>query len=110
MVDPNFQKWGVFHEHLSVDEMIVRYNRHHSIKQFIRSKPIRFEYKLWAMCGSYQYCYKFALYCGKEINKPQTLDSLGIPVVNNMLSIVENPTSRQIYFDNLFTSLPLSVD
>jgi hypothetical protein len=52
----NYQKLGVFQENLSVDEMIVRYYGHHPIMQFIRLKPIRFGYKLWAMCGNDGYC------------------------------------------------------
>lgn len=69
MLSKNFQKWGIFHENLSVDEMIVRY---HSLKQFIKSKPIRFGYKLWALCGNDGYCYNFTLYCGKESNISET--------------------------------------
>ena len=34
-------KFGIFEENLSFDEMIVRYYGHHSLKQFIRGKPIR---------------------------------------------------------------------
>lgn len=37
LVNSNFQKRGVFRKYLSIDEIIVRYYGHHSLKQFIRS-------------------------------------------------------------------------
>ena len=45
MLQKSFIKFGIFEKNLSIDEMIVRYYGHHSLKQFIRGKPIRFEYK-----------------------------------------------------------------
>ncbi|KAJ8911933.1 hypothetical protein NQ315_016274, partial [Exocentrus adspersus] len=89
-------------ENLSVDEMIVLYYGHHSLKQFIRAKPIRFGYKLWAMCGNDGYCFNFSLYCGKE--KTDTTDPLGTRVVQKMLSVVEDPKNHFVYFDNFFSS------
>ena len=38
----SYMKFGIFEENFSIDEMIVRYYGHHSLKQFIRCKPIRF--------------------------------------------------------------------
>ena len=43
------RKFGIFEENLAVDEMIVRYYGHNSLKQFIQAKTIRFGYKLWAL-------------------------------------------------------------
>lgn len=102
-VNNNFRKWGIFHQNLSIDEMIVRYYGHNTLKQFIRAKPIRFGYKLWAMCGHDGYCYNFSLYCGKEEGTSPT-DPLGTRVVTKMLSVVEDPTSHFIYFNNFFSS------
>ncbi|XP_035216951.1 piggyBac transposable element-derived protein 3-like [Stegodyphus dumicola] len=105
MLSKNFQKWGIFHENLSVDEMIVRYYGHHTLKQFIKSKPIRFGHKFRALCGNDGYCYNFALYCGKETNTSESDKlPLGTKVVLNLLSIVEDPKSHRVYFDNFFTS------
>ena len=69
MIQKYFIKFGVIEECLAVDEMIVRYYNYNSLKQFIRSKPIRFGYKLWALCGASGYCYKFDLYCGKSVQE-----------------------------------------
>lgn len=98
----NFQKFGIFDECLSVDEMMVRYYGRHGIKQFLRGKPIRFGYKLWALCGSGGYCYNFDLYCGKSDDGNK--EPLGSRVVKQMLSPVADPNSHAVFFDNFFTS------
>lgn len=65
MLNENFQKFGMCREQLAVDEMIVKYFGMNLLKQFIRGKPIRFGYKMWALCDAEGFCYKFQLYCGK---------------------------------------------
>ena len=77
--------------------MIVRYYGHHSLKQIIKAKPIRFGYEFWAMCGNSGYCYKLSLFCGKEQSENCGLGSLGERVVMNMLFIVENPSNHVIF-------------
>ena len=44
-------KFGVFEQHLAVDEIIVKYYGHNILKQFTRGKSIRFSYKFWALRG-----------------------------------------------------------
>ena len=41
----------MFQEDLAVDEMMVRFYGHHGLNHFLRGKPIRFGFKLWALCG-----------------------------------------------------------
>ena len=107
IINRSFQQYGVFHNKLSVDEMIVRYYGHNSLKQFIRGKPIRFGFKLWAICGSDGYCHKFDLYCGKE-QRPDLRDQpLGSRVVLDMISVISDPRGHELFFDNLFTSRTL---
>ena len=62
LLNKNFQQWEIFEKYLPIAEMIVRYYGHHSLKQFIRAKPIRFGYKLWAMCGESGHSFNFSLY------------------------------------------------
>jgi hypothetical protein len=50
-----FCQWNVFHELISVDESMVKYFGHHSAKQFIRGKPVRFGYKNWVAASSSGY-------------------------------------------------------
>ncbi|XP_068234189.1 piggyBac transposable element-derived protein 3-like [Palaemon carinicauda] len=102
MLQESFRKFGVFEEDLSGDEMIVRYYEHNTLKQFMWGKPIRFGYKFLALCGVSVYCYNFDLYCGKGSANEENSDLLlGSEVVLNMLSVVNNPFSYNVYFDNL---------
>lgn len=106
----SFMQYGVFEECLAVDEMMVKYYGRNSLKQFIRGKPVRFGYKLWALCGVSGYCYNFDLYCGKSTSEQENSDLLlGSKVVLQMLKNIEEPTSHSVYFDNLFTGHDLLV-
>ncbi|CAL1300851.1 unnamed protein product [Larinioides sclopetarius] len=114
-MNANFQEWGIFDKHLSIDEMMIRYYGHHYFKQYIKGKPIRFGYKMWALCGSNGYCYNFDLYCGKEVvDAASTMvlskELLGTRVVKKMLQPVTDPNSHIVYFDNFFNSYNLLVD
>lgn len=55
----SLQQFGIFCENLSIDESLVPYFDHNTCKMFIRDKPIRFGYKLWYLCSSTGYPYKF---------------------------------------------------
>ncbi|KAJ8964483.1 hypothetical protein NQ314_004770 [Rhamnusium bicolor] len=66
LINTKFQQWGIIHEHLSIDEAMVKYFGYHSATQFIRGKPVRFGYKDWMMCSSTGYCYAFDTYCGAK--------------------------------------------
>ena len=110
MITKSFQQFGVFEECISVDEMIVKYYGHNCLKQFLRGKPIRFGYKLWALCGTSGYCYNFDLYCGKRSTAEHNDGMLlGSKVVMNMLEAVKNPDSHSVFFDNFFTGYDLLV-
>ena len=88
-IQNSFKKFGVLEENLAVDEVIVKYYDRDSLKQFIRSKPIRYGYKLWALCGVSGYCYNFDLYCGKSSTEDDRSDMLlGSEIVLNMLDVV----------------------
>lgn len=108
MLRRNCQQFGVFHEVLSTDEYMIPYQGPHSAKQFIKNKPVRFGYKMWAMCGSDGFPYNFSIHCGKEGNNVAL--PLGYRVVNEMLQIVENNSQHVIFFDNFFTSYKLIND
>ena len=74
-LNESFVKYGFFYKDLSVDESMVPYFGHHSCKMFIRSKSIRFGYKIWCLCGSDGYPYHFNIYTGKGENSSGPLDS-----------------------------------
>lgn len=62
MLEKKFCQWGVFHEELSIGKSMIKYFGHHSAKEFIRGKPVRFGYKNWALTSSTGYCYAFDIY------------------------------------------------
>ena len=49
MFQKSFRKFRIYEENLAVDEIILRYYGHNSLKRFIRAKPIHFGYQLWAL-------------------------------------------------------------
>ena len=99
----NCQQFGIFDKLLSIDESMVPYREHFSIKQYIRNKPIRFGYKFWFLCGADGYPHNFELYKGKDNGQKEPL---GTPVVKRMSSIIESDECKNhaIHFDNFFTS------
>ena len=104
-LNKNFQKFGIFHSHLSIDEIMIRYYGMHSAKMFMKGKPIKFGYKFWCLWGEDGYLYNFAPYLGKE-NEPNN-KPLEIRVIKNLTSIIpkEEATNYEIFFDNFFTSI-----
>ena len=100
---------GVFHDKLSIDESMVPYYGRHSAKMFIRGKPIRFGFKIWALCGSDGYPYKLDIYTGRSSNRDPRLP-LGQQVVEDMLAVVSRlsePAKHEVFFDNFFSSVKL---
>lgn len=98
-------------DNLAVDKMIVKYFGHHGIKQFIKGKPVRFGYKLWALCGVSGYCYNFSLYTGKDAQSSNSSgDSLGSRVVKKLLEVCTDPSAHVVYFDNFFSNMQLMID
>ena len=75
--------------------------------QYIRGKPIRFGFKLWAMCESRGWMARVEPYCGSHTHLPDYDLGQGPNVVLGLVEAAEVPPGGKIYFDNLFTSLPL---
>lgn len=55
----------------------------------------------WDLGMSYVWWY-WILYCGKEKSEDHTTDNFGTKVVKKMLSVVQDPHSYCVYFDNFF--------
>lgn len=101
LMNRNLRQFGVFAHDLSIDESMVPYYGRHSTKQFLRGKPIRFGYKVWALCSSDGYPFQLDIYTGKD---EQRKAPLGESVVMKFANLLEEPTNKTIYFDNFFTS------
>jgi hypothetical protein len=104
----NFMRFGVFKEDLSVDESMVPYYGRHTLKMFMRGKPVRFGFKNWCLCSSDGYCFKFNTYQGAE-PKHVKKDPLGTRVVMDLIQDC-CPEEHRLYFDNFFTSVNLLLE
>jgi hypothetical protein len=92
-------------ENHAVDEIMVPFKGKSGIKQYIRSKPNPWGFKLWGRAGASGILYDFDVYQGSA-EKP--VDSIGVggDVVLKLVSTLE-PNNYKIFADNFFTSLPL---
>ena len=94
-------------QNMCVDEVMVPYYGRHGTKQFIRGKPVRYGYKIWALASSKGYMYQVEPYCGAMTNLETTGNGQGYDVVLGLLNKSNVPSGKCIYFDNLFTSFSL---
>jgi DNA excision repair protein ERCC-6 len=86
----------------SIDEHMVRFKGHNMMKQYMKSKPIRWGFKLWVRaCSKTGYVYEFDIYTGRKAQ--ETEFGLGESVV---LQLTEKIVDSGIIvaFDNFFTS------
>lgn len=82
---------------------MVPYFGKHSAKIFMKGKPVRFGFKLWCLCSSDGYLFRFIPYGGASIEKSDL--GLGAVVVLKLMSVMENPS--RLFFDNFFSSYKL---
>ena len=91
--------------YLSVDESMVPYFGRHSSKQFIKTKPIRFGFKLWRLCSILGYIVQFEPYTGAGDVRYRELGVGGSVVADLLSGLPEYPW--HVTFDNYFTNLNL---
>lgn len=91
----------------SIDEIMIPYYGRHGDKQFIRGKPIRFGFKLWAVCTSDGTLLHVEPYCGCHTKIHDTGLGQGPNVVLEMIDQINLEPGQHVIVDNLFTSLPL---
>ena len=75
MINEKIAQFSILHESLRVEETMVPYFGQDSCKQFIKSKPIRFGFKLWVLVSSTGMLHNLHIYEGKLADKSE--DSLG---------------------------------
>ena len=103
-----------FEESLSVDEQICATKAKSFINQYLPSKPHKWRYKIYVLCGISGFAYDFELYAGQEnaankrlANEPDLGASSNIVV--RLSRKIQKNVSHKLYFDNYFTSLKLMV-
>ncbi len=85
---------------------MIPYFGHHSSKQFIHGKPIRYGYKVWALCASGGSGVWFEPYCSRFTRVGAMGLGQGPNVVLQLLEKASRLPGSELFFDNLFTSYP----
>ncbi|XP_040573820.2 piggyBac transposable element-derived protein 3-like [Lepeophtheirus salmonis] len=87
---------------MSVDEIMVPYYGRHGDKQYIRGKPVRFGFKLWAACASDGTLLHVEPYCGSCTNIPDHGFGHGPNVVLEMVNKTGLKEGQHVICDNYF--------
>ena len=86
----------------SIDEHMIKFKGRSSMKQYIKSKPIKWGFKFWFRCDSKTgYLYDMNMYLGR---KESTEYNLGESVVLNLASALDDSYCTLV-FDN-FLAIP----
>ena len=100
-------------KNISHDESMILYFGKHGCKQTIRNKPIHFGYKVWSQCTKGGYLIAFDLYQGKTYDGNEEEEKKSGRCSSTVLNLLNKYSEDKVklpyilYFDNLFTSVPL---
>ncbi|XP_067945178.1 piggyBac transposable element-derived protein 2-like [Watersipora subatra] len=75
------------------------------IRQYIKSKPLLWAFRVWGRAGSSGMLFDFDIYQGGDGTRSHL--GQGGDVVMKLVSTLENNSNYKIYADNLFTSVLL---
>ena len=85
----------------SIDEHMVKFKGHNSMKQYVQNKPIKWGFKFWLRCDAATgYIYQFELYTGRK-------ESPEIGLGENVVLQLTKPLIRTgctVFADNYFSS------
>ncbi|XP_040072936.1 piggyBac transposable element-derived protein 2-like [Ixodes scapularis] len=95
---------------LCVDEQMVPFKGHSSIKQYLPKKPHKWGYKIFILCDSRGVVHSFDVYTG-HIDQVPGFPDIGASgnIVIKLAQCVQPQLGHLLYFDNWFTSLKLLV-
>ncbi|KAJ8967366.1 hypothetical protein NQ314_002936 [Rhamnusium bicolor] len=92
------------HEHVAIDESMIRFKGRSSLKQYMPKKPIKRGFKVWVLADETEYTWKFDIYTEKSQDGVQK--NLSSSVVKNLCKDLVGK-GHKIYFDNYFNSIEL---
>ncbi len=93
----------------SIDEAMIKFKGHSSLKQYLPKKPIKRGFKVWTRADSWNgFVSNFDVYTGKD-ESGGTEEGLGAKVVKKLSRALVGG-SYHLYFDNFFSSIPLFED
>lgn len=112
MLNKRFLKYFVPEINANYDESMIKYFGHHSSKQCIHGKPIRFGFKMWCVNAASGYLISCDMYQGKNRNcSPEDEKCFGkrtAPFISMLAEISkEKPYPYNFFFYNLFTNFNL---
>lgn len=93
----------------SIDEAMILFKGHSSIKQYNPMNPIKRGYKIWCRAGISGYINQFDVYQGKSSNVTgDATESFGLggKVIANLSKSLQHK-NHVLDFDNYFSSVPL---
>ncbi|KAL7634844.1 UNVERIFIED_CONTAM: hypothetical protein RMT77_015221 [Armadillidium vulgare] len=95
-------------EYHSIGEQIIPTKAKSILKQYDPKKLHKWGYKVFSRCGSSGMLYEFEVYTGKNDNK-STVFNLGEigDLVVRLCDNLPKHKNYKVFFDNLFTTLPL---
>lgn len=92
-------------EYQSIDEMMVPFKGKSSLKQYIKSKPKKWGFKVWVKASSKGFVNCFELYEGRMRCARSEFGPVGDSVLRLCHDIHGN--NHKLFMDNLFTTLQL---
>ena len=92
-------------EKVSIDEMMIPYFGRKGEKQFMKGKPIREGYKVWALCDYKGHTVHCEPYCGESTQLETFNMGQGPDVVVGLVKDSGLLEGTKIYFNNLTTKL-----
>ena len=105
------KQFGILHDKISIDQTMVPDKGSNSINHLRKSKPIKFEQKIWNLCGNDGYPYLLDIYCGKSADPEYKFDLYG-KVVLEMVNVLKDMkdddiTNCEFFLDYFSTSYKL---
>ncbi|XP_046389336.1 piggyBac transposable element-derived protein 3-like [Ischnura elegans] len=92
---------------LAVDEILVPFKGHSSLKQYIKNKPHKWGIKIFALAGVSGIVYNFKVYVGKGTIASTSKLGVSGDIVLELLNTVPKNKNFKIFFDNWFSSYHL---
>ena len=97
-------------EYSAVDEMVIPFKGHNSLKQYIKNKPHKWGIKVFARAGASGFCYDFEIYVGKGTVASETGIGISGDVVLRLTERLPVGENYKVFMDNWFTSYQLIVE